>query len=115
MMATLSRGALRHLILMGTTALSLIPFVWMVSLSLKPRNEIFQAAFSLLPEHWAAWENYTRALTAAPLPRYLLNGVGICAVILALQIFFCAPAAYALAKLRFRGERPCSRWCWWRC
>jgi multiple sugar transport system permease protein len=94
----------RHAALILTGALVLVPFVWMVSLSLKPPEEIFSGAFALLPRHWYAVENYFRALTAAHLPRYLLNGFVVCAAILCLQILICAPAAYALAKLEFRGR-----------
>jgi multiple sugar transport system permease protein len=50
----LFRASLRHTVLAMTALLSLIPFIWMISLSLKPRNEIFQAAFTLLPDNWAA-------------------------------------------------------------
>ena len=94
----------RHAVLLVTSALILVPFVWMVSLSLKPPGEMFRSSFSLLPEHWDVVENYTKALTGAPLPRYMLNGVIVCAAILALQILVCAPCAYALAKLRFKGR-----------
>lgn len=94
----------RHAVLLVTGALVLVPFVWMVSLSLKPPGEIFRTGFSLLPEHWFAIENYTKALTVAPLPRYLANGAIVCTAILLLQILVCAPAAYALAKLRFAGR-----------
>ena len=94
----------RHAALLVTGALVLVPFVWMVSLSLKPPGEIFRASFSILPEQWYAVENYTRALTGAPLPRYMLNGVIVCSAILSLQILVCAPVAYALAKLEFRGR-----------
>lgn len=95
---------LRHAALLLAGAALMLPFVWMVSLSLKPPGEIFRSSFSLLPEHWHAAENYAKALTAAPLPRYMLNGILVCAAILALQIAVCAPAAYALAKLSFRGR-----------
>ena len=94
----------RHAVLLASGGVMLLPFVWMASLSLKPPNEIFRASFSLLPEHWYAIENYTKALTAAPLPRYMANGLIVCAVILASQILICAPCAYALAKLEFRGR-----------
>ncbi|MDE1992210.1 MAG: carbohydrate ABC transporter permease [Rhizobiaceae bacterium] len=94
----------RHAILLLTSAVLLLPFVWMTSLSLKPPGEIFQASFSFLPRHWYAVENYTTALTAAPLPRYMMNGLIVCAAILILQILVCAPCAYALAKLEFRGR-----------
>jgi len=94
----------RHALLLVTGGLVLLPFVWMTSLSLKPPSEIFQASFSLLPGHWYAAENYHKALTVAPLPRYLANGVLVCAAILVLQILICAPCAYALAKLEFKGR-----------
>jgi multiple sugar transport system permease protein len=95
----------RHGMLALTSCLVLIPFVWMVSLSLKSPAEIYSVSFSFLPERWYAVENYTKAMTEAPLLRYLLNGVLICGSILFLQILICAPAAYALAKLRFRGRQ----------
>ncbi len=95
---------LRHAVLLVTSALVLLPFVWMVSLSLKPPGEIFRSSFSFLPERWYAVENYAAALTTAPLPRYMLNGVIVCGAILGLQILVCAPLAYALAKLRFPGR-----------
>jgi multiple sugar transport system permease protein len=95
---------LRHAALLVTAALVLVPFVWMVSLSLKPPGEIFRASFSVLPERWFALENYSKALTAVPLLRFMLNGVIVCTAILTLQILVCAPAAYALAKLEFKGR-----------
>ncbi|NEU98887.1 carbohydrate ABC transporter permease [Bradyrhizobium uaiense] len=94
----------RHGFLAITTAFVIVPFIWMVSLSLKPPEEIFQASFSLLPQSWHATQNYIRAMTASPLPRFMLNGVFICAVIVVFQILICAPIAYALAKLRFPGR-----------
>ena len=97
-------GIWRHTALLITGALILMPFVWMFSLSLKPPGEIFRASFSFLPEQWHAVENYTQAITNSPLPRYMLNGAGVCAAILTLQILVCAPCAYALAKLNFKGR-----------
>ena len=66
---------LRHLVLIAGLVIMLAPFVWMVSTSLKPPNEIFSTKLSLLPTNWAAVENYTKAFTKVPLLRYLLNGV----------------------------------------
>lgn len=94
----------RHAVLLVTGAFVLLPFAWIVSLSMKPPGEIFRASFSLLPTQWYGLENYGRALTVAPLPRYMANGIAVCAAILALQIAICAPCAYALAKLDFRGR-----------
>jgi multiple sugar transport system permease protein len=94
----------RHAILILTAAFALLPFFWMVSLSLKPPEEIFQADFHLWPTAFHGVENYRVALTAAPMFRFLLNGLMVCAAIFALQLIVCIPCAYALAKLRFRGR-----------
>lgn len=102
--ASFSSGIIRHSILLLTASLTLLPFVFMVSLSLKSPGEIFEVSFRLLPERWYAIENYGRAFTASPMPRFMLNGVIVCASVLVLQILVCAPAAYALAKLTFRGR-----------
>ncbi|MFQ3453237.1 carbohydrate ABC transporter permease [Bradyrhizobium sp. UFLA01-814] len=99
-----SAGILRHTVLLITGTLILVPFVWMVSLSIKPPGEVFRASLSLWPAQFYGIENYTKALTEAPLPRYMCNGLLVCVVILALQIIICAPCAYALAKLRFPGR-----------
>lgn len=97
-------GVLRHTALLITATLILIPFVWMVSLSIKPPEEIFSASFSFWPQNFYGVENYYQAVTKAPFLRYMLNGVIVCASILILQIIVCAPAAYALAKLNFPGR-----------
>lgn len=96
--------AVRHAVLMLTAAFALLPFVWMVSLSLKPAEEIFQADFHLWPATFHGVQNYRAALTAAPMFRFLLNGLLVCAAIFALQLLVCVPCAYALAKLRFHGR-----------
>lgn len=70
----------RHAVLLTTAALVLVPFAWMVSLSLKPPGEIFRASFSFWPERFNGVENYTAALTKAPLLQYMLNGVLVCGI-----------------------------------
>jgi multiple sugar transport system permease protein len=94
---------LRHVVLWLGLVIVLAPFVWMVSTSLKPANEIFSTDLSLLPRKWHAVENYIDAFSKVPLLRYLLNGVIVTAGIFALQLLVALPCAYALAKLRFRG------------
>ncbi len=95
---------LRHVVLLAGLAIVLAPCVWMISTSLKPPNEIFSTRLSLLPIHWAAAENYRDAFTKVPLLRYLLNGVIVTGGIFLLQLVVSLPAAYALAKLRFKGR-----------
>jgi len=94
----------RHGALVLGAAIMLLPFVWMVSTSFKPPNEIFASELSLLPQRWHAIENYTAAFSKVPLLRYLANGVIVTFLIFFFQALFALPCAYALAKLRFRGR-----------
>lgn len=100
--------AARHLLLMTGALIFLAPFIWMVLTSLKPVDEVFTRELTLLPTRLALVENYTEALTRVPLLRYLWNGIVVCAAILVLQILVLLPAAYAFAKLEFRGKT----WAW---
>jgi multiple sugar transport system permease protein len=84
--------------------LVLMPYIWMVSASLKPLDEIFRASLSLLPERFYGVENYGKVFAKVPVWRYLWNGVVVCGGILFFQTLFAIPAAYALAKLRFPGS-----------
>ncbi|MEO1679544.1 MAG: carbohydrate ABC transporter permease [Pseudomonadota bacterium] len=94
----------------GTAALFLgglimvFPFVWMVSSSLKPTDEVFDSNFSLIPRTFAGWDNYTKVLFEQPYLTFLMNSFIVCAGILVVQLLTAVPAAYALAKLKFRGS-----------
>ena len=96
--------ALVHGALIVGAVFILLPFVWMLFTSLKPAAEIFDATFRLWPKKMAASENYTFALTHAPLLRFMLNGVIVCGGILVVQLLVAIPCAYALAKIRFAGR-----------
>ncbi|SMF00495.1 carbohydrate ABC transporter membrane protein 2, CUT1 family [Tistlia consotensis] len=99
------RGAvLRHLALAPIALFALAPFLWMLLTSIKPPEEIFLDTIRLWPQHFYGLENYAAAFTKAPLGRFLLNGAVVTASIFLLQAAVALPAAYALAKLRFRGR-----------
>lgn len=102
-----SFAVFRHAVLLLGALVYLMPFVWMLATSLKSPDQIFAASLSLWPEGGLgpALDNYTAALTRVPLLTYLLNGVIVCAGILVLQILVTLPAAYAFAKLKFRGKQ----------
>lgn len=91
------------LVALGAVAV-LLPFVWMVSVSLKPHAEIFTPDVALWPLR-PTLQNYWTALTATPIPRYLANGVLVTGGILVLQLLVTVPCAYALAHRRFPGRR----------
>jgi multiple sugar transport system permease protein len=98
-------GALSaHFILILGAAFMLLPFVWMLLTSIRPASEVFTAGFNPIPSAFAGGTNYSEALTKSPLLQYMLNGVVVCAGILAVQLLFAIPAGYALAKLSFRAQ-----------
>lgn len=94
---------LRHVILASASLIYLFPFLWMFLTSFKTQTDIFSAQLSILPTVWTL-ENYREALTRVPMLRYLGNGLVVCLGIFALQVIFCVPCAYALAKGRFKGR-----------
>ena len=49
-------------------------------------------------------QNFANAWNAAPFARYFLNTTILVTVILAAQFILCTPAAFAFARLRFRGR-----------
>ena len=98
----LTRALGATLLLLGAAAV-LLPFVWMLSLSLKPADEIFTPGVDLLPSR-IEWENYLEAFTEVQLARFLLNGAIVCLGILFFQILFAVPCSYALAQRRFKGR-----------
>ncbi len=89
--------------LLAGAFLVLIPFLWMLSLSLKAPDEIFTPTLDLIPNN-LHWDNYVAAFSRANLLRSLWNGAIVCAGILVLQTLFAVPCAFALAHRRFAGR-----------
>lgn len=90
-----------HLAL-GTAGLFvLMPFAWMVLTSLTPENRVL--APGLLPGEFTL-ENFRIVLDTVPIGRYYFNGIVVTGTIFIGQVLVCVPAAYALARLRFRGS-----------
>lgn len=98
----LSRAISTFFLLLGA-AVVLLPFFWMLSVSLKPSAEIFTPEVNLLPSR-PEWQNYVTAFVKVDLARFLFNGVVVCVGILVFQILFTVPCAYALAQRTFRGR-----------
>lgn len=82
----------------------LFPFYWMVLTSLKSystyNSEYIPKFITLTP----TLENYADAFTAVPLARYFLNTVIFTLATTALMLVVIIPAAFAFARLRFRGR-----------
>ncbi len=94
--------ALIHLILIAGAVVMLVPFLWMVTLSLKPVELIHTRPY-LIPNTFE-WRNYTKAWEAASFGRYYLNTAIMTAGIVIGQVLFSSLAAYAFARLKFPGK-----------
>lgn len=79
----------------------LIPFLWMVSTSLKTDLEVYSFPPVLVPKE-VRWSNYPEALTLQPFGRFFLNSAIVSVFSVLGQLIFCSMAAYAFARLRFR-------------
>ena len=74
-----------YLFLFLLAVMMLVPFVWMITASLKLNKDIF-----VIPYAWAGfephWENYINIWTKIPLAKYALNTVKLTIIVTILQI-----------------------------
>lgn len=94
-----------HAVLLPLALLFLLPFAWMLGTAFKAPGEIFQPSLWPLPRTWFGLAHFAEVLRTVPLGRFMLNGVVVCAGILAVQLLVAIPAAYALAKIPFAGRQ----------
>jgi len=81
--------------------ISLVPFVWMVSTSLKNLGEALGAAF--FPSE-LNFQNYAEAWRRAQFSEYFINSILITLITLVGQVTFSVLAAYAFARMEFPGR-----------
>lgn len=90
-------------LLWGVAFLFLIPFLWMVSSSLKANYQIFE-----VPPRWIPnpprWQNYREALTILPFSLYIRNTTIITLLTIVGHLLSCTVIAYAFARLRAPGR-----------
>ena len=89
-------------LLLAGGILMVMPFVYMLSTSLKSNAEVYE--LSLLPRA-PTLANYRRLAGASGFPRWFLNSLAIAVVTTASVLFFDSLVGYTLAKFRFRGRR----------
>src|SRR5215813_10136344 len=80
-----------------------MPFVWMVSTSLKFPGDVMTVDIEWLPRR-VTFQNYVRIFVEYPVLRWLFNSLFVAVVGTGLNILFGAMAGYALARLRFPGR-----------
>ncbi len=94
---------LAYAALMALAFLTLVPIIWMVLTAFKSPSEVVTSPPTLIPTTWHP-ENFIDAWRAAPFGRYLANTVLIAGSVAILETVTSAFAAYAFARLRFRGR-----------
>jgi multiple sugar transport system permease protein len=97
--------AVRYALLLVVLALTISPFLWQLSTSLKSLDEnIYTATPSFLPEH-PTLDNYAGVADTIPVWSYALNSLTVAAIVVAGNLVGATLAGFALAKLRFRGAK----------
>jgi multiple sugar transport system permease protein len=81
----------------------LLPVAWIVSLSLKSVAETTVGSPHFLPSDWTL-QNYKDVLKNNDFQLALRNSFGISLIATALSVVFATLAAYAIARLEFRGK-----------
>jgi multiple sugar transport system permease protein len=92
-----------YLALTAVAALMLFPFGWMIATSLTSDSQLFVTPPQLIPAPLVP-DNYVRVAEAFPIGRFLVNSLLVAGISTALQVGTSAMAAYAFARLRFRGR-----------
>lgn len=92
-----------HLVLLLGTITMLVPFIWMLSSSVKSLGEVFVFPPTLFGEK-IVWENYTKISSRFDYLAYFLNSVKVSAWVVIFQVFTSATAGYVFAKLNFKGR-----------
>ncbi|HIW54930.1 MAG TPA: carbohydrate ABC transporter permease [Candidatus Ruthenibacterium merdigallinarum] len=90
----------------GLTAITLLlifPFIWMVSTSLKNKNEMFSATPTLLPKH-VTLENYYSMWFDYNFGVYLKNSLIAAVSTTLISLLVATFLAYGISRFRFRGK-----------
>ena len=92
-----------YIILFLLAFLMLVPFVWMITASLKLNKDIF-----VIPYQWIGYEprfaNYVDIWTKIPLLIFTKNTVKLTLIVTFFELLTSSFAAYAFSKLRFKGR-----------
>ncbi|MCD4525550.1 MULTISPECIES: carbohydrate ABC transporter permease [unclassified Nocardioides] len=88
----------------------LLPVAWIISLSFKSQEAITNGSPGFFPADGdsAGWQNYKDLLTGdeyAQFRRAILNSIGISLIATVLSVIIATLAAYAIARLEFKGKK----------
>src|SRR5262245_24240529 len=89
------------LLLAGSVAF-ILPFMWMISTSLKQSKDVFTYPPSFFPTSFE-WRNYITGWTILPFNRFLLNSLIVTCANVVGNLLSCSLVAFGFARLRARG------------
>jgi len=92
-----------YILLILCAMVMVLPFLWMLSASLKLDKDVFSFPVQWIPSH-PRWANYQEIWTKIPLMTFVKNTVKLTIIVTLLQLFTSSFAAYAFAKLDFKGR-----------
>ena len=82
----------------------IMPFLIMVSTSLKGIAEINSGTISLIPKKWM-FSNYAEAMRTGMWLRWIFNSVFVSSTVTAISLLFNSLSGFAIARLDFRGRK----------
>ena len=92
-----------YALLIVVAALMLIPFLWMLSASFKLNKDVFTFPIEWIPSNPRP-QNYVDIWTKIPLLTFVKNTAFLTIIVTILQVLTSSFAAYAFAKLNFKGK-----------
>ena len=96
-------GTLVYIAILIALGIMLLPIIWLILTSLRPLVEIASTRLMFIP-HQLTFDNYVQVFTVYHTTIYLRNSIIVCVGVVATNLVIGPPAAYALARYKFRGE-----------
>ena len=97
------RVAIKYFLLVIFAIITVFPFYWMISSSLKSGFEVIQTPPTMLPEN-VMWSNYSTAFSMAPFGRYFINTIIVTALSIISTVVISILSAFAFSHLEFKGR-----------
>jgi multiple sugar transport system permease protein len=94
---------LKHILLLLGAVVMIMPFIWMLSTSLKPPAEVLSWPPKFIPSH-VTLENYVTVFKTAPFVRFFFNSVAMASVSTFSILLTSALAGYVFGKFDFPGK-----------
>lgn len=97
------RVAIKYFLLVIFAIITVFPFYWMISSSLKSGFEVIQTPPTMIPEN-VMWSNYSTAFSMAPFGRYFINTIIVTVLSIVSTVVISILSAFAFSHLEFKGR-----------